>query len=178
MSKETIPLNVADITPFARALLKQLNQAEVAPSHLTLLNMLSRASGFRNYQHMRASQVARGRVEASPEAGADFKRVEKCLQQFDEQGRLIRWPAKRFVQEVCLWVMWSHIPAGEVMPERDVNGHLNKAHMFDDAALIRRSLIGLKLLTRNLDGTDYRRIEMPPPAEAVATIRAVAQRQS
>lgn len=177
MSKEAIPLLVADITPFARSLSLQLKDTDGKPSHLALLNMLARASGFRNYQHLRASEAAKGRLaDTAPQA--DFKRVEKCLEQFDDAGRLIRWPSKRFVQELCLWVLWSHLPRGEVMQERDVNGLLNKAHLFEDAAILRRSLIGLKLMSRNADGTDYRRIEQTPPPEAIAVIREISARRS
>ncbi|MCX7558550.1 DUF2087 domain-containing protein [Sulfitobacter sp. F26204] len=176
MSKEAIPLTVADITPFARNLSKALKQAEGVPTHLALLNMLARAAGFRNYQHMRASQSARDRL-AKVVPVTDFKRVEKCLQQFDAAGVMLRWPAKRSVQEICLWVMWSLFPRGEVMQEQDVNGILNKAHAFDDAALLRRSLIGMTLVSRKSDGTNYRRIEQIPPPEAVAVIRAVSLRR-
>ncbi|GLQ25218.1 DUF2087 domain-containing protein [Sulfitobacter pacificus] len=176
MSKEAIPLLVADITPFARALSLQLKEADALPSHLGLLNMLARAAGFRNYQHMRASGSAKARLEDSA-LPADFKRVEKTLQQFDAVGRLIRWPSKRYVQELCLWALWSQLPRGEVMQERDVNGLLNKAHLFEDAAILRRSLIGQKLVSRNADGTDYRRIEQSPSADAIAVIRAVSARR-
>ncbi len=175
MSKEAIPLMVSDITPFARSLSEQLRNADDLPSHLTLLNMIARAAGFRNYQHMRASDSARARIQESPET-VDYKRVEKCLQQFDAQGCLIRWPSKRFVQELCLWVMWSRLPRNIVLQERDVNGLLNKSHGFDDAAILRRSLIGMRLISRNLDGSDYRRIEQSPPPEAVALIREVTGR--
>lgn len=175
MSKEVIPLEVADITPFARILLKQLKEVKDPPSHLTLLNMLARASGFRNYQHLRASKAAKTRLETLG-APADFKRVEKCLQQFDASGCLIRWPSKRYVQELCLWAVWSRIPRNDVLQERDVNGLLNKLHCFDDVAILRRSLIGMKLMSRNLDGSDYRRIEQSPPPEAVEVIRVITNR--
>lgn len=177
MSKEAIPLEVADITPFARILLKQLKEVGDPPSHLELLNMLARASGFRNYQHLRASRAAKTRLETVARM-ADFKRVEKCLQQFDAAGCLIRWPSKRYVQELCLWVMWSLLPHNEVLTERDVNGLLNQAHAFDDVAILRRSMIGLNLMSRNLDGSDYRRIEQSPPPEAVEVIRVMTNRRA
>lgn len=176
MSKDALPLTVADITPFARALSKQLRAADETPSHLTLLNMLARAAGFRNHQHLRASTAAKARLEAVPMQSVDFGRVEKTLNQFDGNGLLIRWPSKRYVQELALWVLWSKLPADQTLYERDVNGVLNHAHLFDDAALLRRSLIGLGLLKRKLDGSDYRRVERKPPAEAVALIREIAKR--
>ena len=177
MSKDALPLNVADISPFARSLLKQLKEAGELPSHLGLLNILARASGYRNYQHLRASDTARERLK-TPAEPTDFKRVEKTLQQFDAQGVLIRWPSKRFVQELCMWAMWAQLPSRDLMQERDVNGLLNCAHAFDDAAILRRSLIGLKLVSRNLDGSDYQRIEQRPPPEAVEVIGAVMARKA
>lgn len=176
MSKDQIPFSTPDLSQFARLLGQQLKGAGGQPSHLSLLNMLARAGGFRNYQHLRTAKAAQMRVEGQPEPTADFKQVERCLQHFDPAGVLIRWPTKRQVQELCLWVMWSHIPAEQEMHERDVNGILNQAHQFDDAAILRRSLIGIKLMQRNLDGSDYRRIERKPPAEAVVVIREIAQR--
>ncbi len=177
MSKEAIPLAVADITPFARSLSRQLHAAQDPPSHLGLLNMLARAAGFRNFQHMRAARSAEARL-ALPNAPVDFKRVEKALQQFDAEGCLMRWPSKRYVQELSLWALWAVLPASQVMHEREVNGLLNKAHAFDDAAILRRSLIGMKLVSRQPDGSDYRRIEQAPPPEAVALIRAVSLRRA
>ncbi|KIN62425.1 DUF2087 domain containing protein [Sulfitobacter noctilucicola] len=174
MSKECIPLVVADMSPFSRNLLKQLKESGDLPSHLGLLNMLARAAGFRNYQHLRASDTARIRLDTVTSGAVDYARIEKCLQQFDTDGTLVRWPSKRYVQELCLWVLWSHLPSDEVMQERQVNGVLNQLHRFDDAALLRRSLIGMKLVSRNPDGSDYRRIEQAPPPDALALIRAVS----
>lgn len=177
MSKEPVPLQVADLSQFARSLATQLNTAEGVPSHLSLLNMLARAARFKNYQHLRSSVAAKARVEA-PSPTLDYKKIERVLQQFDAQGRMRQWPAKRQVQELCLWVMWSHLPGNSTMEERDVNGILNKEHLFDDAALLRRSLIGMKLLDRTRDGSDYRRQEHAPPAEAVYLIREMVSRRN
>lgn len=177
MPKDPIPLSTADISAFARTLTRQLASAQTLPGHVEMLNHLARAGGFRNYQHLRAAHAAKARMAATPEATADFKLIEKTLHQFDAQGRLIRWPGKRQVQELALWAMWAALPAEVVMEERDVNGALNHVHLFEDAAILRRSLIGLGLLTRNLDGSDYRRTEQRPPPEAQALIREVTQRR-
>ncbi|MEP5728956.1 MAG: DUF2087 domain-containing protein [Sulfitobacter sp.] len=177
MSKEKTPLAVADITPFARALSKQLHAKQKVPSHLALLNMLARSAGFRNYQHLRASQAAKRRLDAGVTA-VDFKRVEKTLQQFDQLGCLIRWPSKRYVQELCLWGLWSRFPRNEVLQEPDVNAILNLSHRFDDPAILRRNLIAMKLMQRNPDGSDYLRIEQAPPPEAIVIIREITARAS
>jgi hypothetical protein len=42
---------------------------------------------------------------------------------------------------------------------------IKRWHVFGDHALLRRALIGWRLMQRNQDGTDYRRIEQKPPAE-------------
>ena len=178
MSKDLISLRVADLSAFARHLNRQLAAAPGAPTHVEMLNHLARAGGFRNYQHLRAAQSAKARVDAPPEPTADFKLIEKALNQFDAQGRLIRWPAKRQVQELSLWAMWAALPAETVLHEREVNGALNKVHLFDDAAILRRSLIGLNLLDRNREGSDYRRIEKRPPPEARALIHGLESRRT
>lgn len=177
MSKEPVPLNTVDISAFARNLTRQLTNARTPPSHVEMLNHLARAGGFRNYQHLRAAHTAKVRLAAPPDAPADYKLIEKTLHQFDAQGRLIQWPGKRQVQELALWTIWAALPAETVMEERDVNGVLNRAHLFEDAAILRRSLIGMGLLERNLDGSDYRRTEQRPPPEAQALIREVSQRR-
>lgn len=177
MSKDLIPLHIVDISSFARHLNGQLRSQSETPSHLSLMNMLARAAGFRNFQHLRAAQTAQTRLDAPQDATLDFKLVERTLNQFDDIGRLRQWPAKRTVQELCIWVFWSLLPAQTTLQERDVNGHLNQAHLFDDAAILRRSLVGMGLVERNLDGTDYRRIEQAPPPEAREVIRRVQGRR-
>ena len=175
--KDPVPLYTADISTFARNLTKQLSAATSAPSHLEMLNHLARATGFRNYQHLRAAHAAKARLDAAPEPSADFKLIEKTLHQFDPAGRLIQWPGKRQVQELALWAMWAALPAETTLEERDVNGALNHAHLFEDAAILRRSLIGLKLLARDPDGSNYRRTEQRPPPEARALIRQITARR-
>lgn len=173
MPRTPLPLSIPDLSAFARALARQL---EPAPPHQSLLNMLARAAGFRNHQHLVASQAAEARLAAPPRPPADHARVERALAQWDGAGQLRQWPARRAVQELCLWALWARLPAERSLHERDVNGALNRAHRFDDAALLRRSLIGMGLLTRNPDGSDYRRAEQAPPPEARALIRHLASR--
>ncbi|QDC08543.1 DUF2087 domain-containing protein [Oceanicola sp. D3] len=173
MPKPSVPLSVPDISAFARALARQL---DAPPGHQSLLNMLARAAGFRNYQHLNAANTARARLEEPPQPPADHRQVERAMAQWDEAARLRQWPARRAVQELCLWALWARLPAGTTLHERDVNGALNLAHCFDDAAILRRSLIGMGLLARNTDGTDYRRLEKAPPPEARALIGHLSAR--
>ncbi|MDP4032564.1 MAG: DUF2087 domain-containing protein, partial [Pseudorhodobacter sp.] len=92
-------------------------------------------------------------------------------------GRLIRWPSRATQVSLCLWAFWARLPAGAVMTEREVNGHLNAAHLFGDAAQLRRAMVGEGMLTRNQDCSDYRRVERRPPPEALALIRELGARR-
>ena len=178
MSKQTIPLVVEDISPFARALARQIHETKQTPSHLSLMNMVSRAAGFRNFQHLRAAHVAGERlaVPQIPEA-IDHQLVERTLKQFDSAGRLLQWPSRRKIQDLCLWAFWAELPARTLMTERQINTLLRQAHLFNDPAILRRSLCSLGMATRNSDGTDYCRKEQAPPPEARALISLLEARR-
>lgn len=176
MTRDLIPLTTPDLSGFARALARQLNEVEEKPSHLSLLNMLARAAGFRNHQHLRAAQAAQRRLDtpALPET-TDFRLVEKALACFDAEGRLTRWPARRQVQILCLWALWSRLERGAEVDEPAINRQLDLWHGFGDRALLRRDMIGLQLMTRSDDGRRYRRREQRPPPEARALIARLAR---
>ncbi len=176
MAKNPLRLRVDDLTTFSRALSRQLGGD--SPSHLTLMNMLARAAGFQNVQHMRSAQAAMRRLDrADDEKPADARAVERTLRQFDAAGRLRQWPSKRAVQTLALWAVWATLPAGLTMPEREVNDRLSDEHLFKDPATLRRTMISCGLLCRRPDGSDYRRIEQEPPAEAKALIKILGARR-
>ena len=178
MSRQSIPLLVEDISPFARALARQIEDSAEPPSHLSLMNMVSRAAGFRNFQHLRAAQKAGERLANPPAPQTiDHLLVERTLNQFDAAGRLRQWPSRRKVQDLCLWALWAALPARKLMTERDINARLRAMHLFDDPAILRRTLFSLGMMTRNPDGTDYRRKELSPPAEARALIALLEVRR-
>ncbi|WP_370206260.1 DUF2087 domain-containing protein [Pararhodobacter marinus] len=176
MTRDLIPLTTPDVSHFARALSRQMPEAG-KPSHLELLNMLARAAGFRNHQHLRAAHAARARLDApAPDEGFDAARVERALGCFDAGGMLARWPARRNLQILCLWALWARLRPGAVLDERGLNAALDGWHAFGDRALLRRDMIGLGLMTRSPDGRAYRRVEQRPPPEARALIRLLAGR--
>lgn len=176
MSKTPVPLHADDLTGFVRILSQQLGDS--SPSHLTLMNMVARAAGFQNVQHMRATSAAARRIEARPkQPTADMRTVERTLHLFDAQGRLRQWPSKRLVQTLSLWGLWSAVPAAAVLQEGEVNVCLNAEHCFDDPATLRRTMISCGLLTRNRDGSDYRRVEQAPTPEAKVVIRELSERR-
>ncbi|MFP5212998.1 MAG: DUF2087 domain-containing protein [Acidobacteriota bacterium] len=177
MSRTLLPFHSDDISALARSLKGQLTNCEPQPSHLELLNMLARAGGYRNFQHYRAQLAAREQVENRPVAEepepVDFVRIKRLLRIFDPEGRLVRWPSKRSQQELCLWVIWSRLPARQVLAEKELNRLLNDNHLFGDHPLLLRWLCDYGMVSRTRDGREYRRIEKRPPAEALELIRQV-----
>ncbi len=173
MTKDSLILPVADLSSFSRALARQLQPA--APSHLTLMNMLARAAGYRNLQHLRAAQTAGAKLALPPEA-VDHGLVTRALAQFDEGARLRQWPARRAVQILCLWALWARLPRNVSMTERQISAALNTLHHFGDAAILRRDMVALGLLRRTIDGCDYQRLESRPPPEARTLIQHLTSR--
>jgi hypothetical protein len=179
MSKLHVPFAATDITAIARSLREQLGKLDHAPSHVEMLNMLARANGHANFQHLRADAEAQARLTTEPPLErVDHARVEKVLRHFNEAGVMIRWPSKTNHQTLCLWVIWSRIPAEQRFSEREISQFIIDAHSFGDHALLRRSLVDAHMLARTPDGRLYRRIEKKPDPDALALLAAIAQRVS
>lgn len=176
MSKTAIPYAAPDITSIARSLKAQL--AERSPSHLELLNMLARASGHRNFQHLRAESIAKARFEGSPPPAAvvDMQRIERTARCFDDAGRLTRWPPKESQRALALWVLWAALPARQALSEKETNAAIAALHGFGDHALLRRELVDRGLFARTRDGRVYRRVEQTVPPDALAMIRRAGVR--
>ena len=167
MSRIPIAFASADISALARSLKEQLAALGEAPSHVQLLNMLARATGYRNFQHMKAEAEAAPPAAAAvpPPTPVDEARIARVAGAFGPGGELLRWPSKTNHQELCLWVLWARYPARAVMTEREISAWLNARHEFGDAALLRRTMVTMGLVTRTQDGREYRRVEQKPPAE-------------
>ncbi len=181
MSRTLLPFQTDDISALARSLNGQLAKCERLPGHVELLNMLARATGWRNFQHFRAQNAARERLGAPPPpapAPVDYARGRRVLRHFDADGQLLRWPGKFSEREPCLWVLWSKLPARQTFNEAEISRRLQAHHRFGDHALLRRELCDRGLVTRTADGRVYQRIERQPPAEALALIRYLADRQA
>ncbi|CDN53693.1 Hypothetical protein RG1141_CH13430 [Neorhizobium galegae bv. officinalis bv. officinalis str. HAMBI 1141] len=170
MPRSIFPMEIADLSAFAKSVRDGIARFDHKPSHLEMLNLLTRAAGFRNYQHFRAvaktaDVIAEWRPVLEDTPAPDEARVLKTARHFDEEGRLVRWPGKRGLQEICLWFLWSKIPADREFTERQISELLNTLHLFGDAAMLRRDLFDFGLVQRTRDGREYRRIEKKPPAE-------------
>lgn len=180
MSRTTHAFSAPDLSALAKTLKRELEERAELPGHVELLNMLTRAVGFRNYQHFKASRAAEQRLANPPvveaEPAVDFRRVELTARCFAGTDVLVRWPGKFNQQQLALWVLWSFLPAGVEMPEKAVNDVLMRHNGFADHVLIRRELVNMGLLTRTRDCRLYRRMEKRPPPEARALIRLVSSR--
>jgi hypothetical protein len=180
MTRTVLPFYAGDISALARSLNKQLSECERNPGHVELLNMLARAVGSRNFQHFRAQIVAEKKLlrPAETPSSIDYVELRRLSRYFDVNGRLVRWPTKFSHREPCLWVLWSRLPARKTVTEREINERLLEHHRFKDPALLRREMKGRGLLTRTVDGREYRRIERKPPHSAIALIRLLIENSS
>lgn len=177
MSRLPLPFTVSDISALARSLRTELGGRDQLPGHVDLLNMLARGAGWRNFQHFRAQADAQARLDEPPPPPepVDYQRVRRVARHFDPAGLLIRWPSKFSEQQLGLWVLWSRLPARQVLIEKQINHALTDQHRFGDYALLRRNLVEGGWLVRTPDGSQYRRIEREPPPDALALIRHIAQ---
>ena len=66
-----------------------------------------------------------------------------------------RWPKKPKDKEDVISFLSSKFEIGERYSEKEVNNIINRHHLFNDTALLRRELIGRKFLARKDDGSEY-----------------------
>jgi hypothetical protein len=77
----------------------------------------------------------------------------------DEFGRLTQWPARHRVQRMAVALLASRFEAGRDYSEKDVNALLQDGHTFADWAILRRSLVDWRFMSREEDGSRYRLLE-------------------
>ena len=177
MTRSVIPLNVPDLSGFARqlrrSLAEHLSERAELPGHQAMLNHIARAAGHRNLQ---ALQVSSPRTRAAPADTATPPALSaagtKALGSFDRWGRMCRWPHKYSVQRLALWVMWMQFESRRVYSEREVNAVLRAWHTWGDHVTLRRELINDRLLTRKSDGSQYRKVAARPDGEARSLMAA------
>lgn len=177
MSRIIHTYEAPDLSALARVLKREIDARAEKPGHVEILNILAKAAGFRNYQHLKASRAAEERLAnpglPEPEPAVDYRRVELAARCFAGTDILVRWPGKLSLQRLAVWVMWSFIPAGGEMPEMTVNEILKGHNGFNDHVLLRRELVNMGLVTRTRDCRLYRRVEQKPPPDARELIRLV-----
>jgi hypothetical protein len=178
MSRTAVPLHVDDLSPFAKTLRQGLSQHDGVPTHVELLNLIAKAAGFQNYQHLRADAEATDRLHAAADPGPrpDLEQVTKTARYFDDAGVLTSWPSRFAHQTLSQWVFWSRIPRGETFDERGISTLIKGWHAFGDHAIIRRAMVDAKMLERNQNGREYRRIERVPPLELAPLLAHLGSR--
>jgi hypothetical protein len=176
MPSEPLPLAVPDLPSFARALgdaLKQRHDDGLGPpGHVETLNLVARALGHRNVQALRAALRALPPTDVVATPVALSETARKALSQFDEQGRLRRWPTKFSVQRLAMWVLWTRFDGRRPYTEREVNAILKAANDFGDHVTLRRELVNHRLLARKADCSEYRKLPARPDDEARALLHA------
>ncbi len=161
MSRETIPFASADLSALAKSLRKQLMSCESFPSHVEMLNILARANGYSNYQHLKQD------AEPVNDAGSGLSvEVPRKLQPFMSSDYVLHsWPVKYSLQKLSLWFFACRFQYQRRYSEREVNEIISRYEDFGDFARIRRELCNQKLLGRTIDGRDYWRTNATPPDE-------------
>ncbi len=195
MTKEVFSIHIADVSAFARQLGRGLQERHaerpLPPGHTELLNLIARSQGQRNWQALRVAlraaphpvpaavpaaaeplTAAQPRPGPRPAADTLSATARRALGQFDELGRLRRWPAKYAVQRLVMWVLWTRFDAKRAYTEREVNAVLRSAHLFGDHVTLRRELINHRLMSRRSDGSDYRKLPARPDDETRALLTA------
>jgi len=183
--ERAIPFYVDNLSTLAKTLREQFEpfaKSATTPSHVQLLNWLARAAGHRNYQALRAAatlQPATPPANAVPAATFDATlsaHASKALTQFDERGRLTRWPYKFAVQRVAMWALWQRFDPRRTYSEREVNAVLNTWATYGDHATLRRELVNMKLLGRKPDCSEYWKEPQRASDEVRAFLHALRER--
>ncbi|WP_225546918.1 DUF2087 domain-containing protein [Chromobacterium violaceum] len=174
MSRTLYPFYSSDISALARSLKQQWAEQPEAPGHLQILNMLARAAGFQNFQHLRAEHDRPAPAEAKSISSAALR----LLRHFDDEGRLIRWPKKFSEQRACLWALWAGLPRGEEWDEPAANAAIRALEAFGDHVLIRRELVEGGWIGRTDDCRRYWLLEPAVPEEMAEVLAQIALRRA
>ena len=83
----------------------------------------------------------------------------------DEKGRLTALPSKYRKQLCAVWYLASKLEAGLDYTQDELGDALDAWHTFHDPAALRRYLTDLGLMTRERDGSRYRRADELPTLE-------------
>lgn len=78
---------------------------------------------------------------------------------FNEDGILLLWPARGRAEKRAIALEWiaTHFETDVVYREVEINAILKSLHAFNDHAFLRRELVDRGWLSRNPDGSEYRK---------------------
>ena len=72
-----------------------------------------------------------------------------------EGYKIIRWPKKPSKKEIVIQFLSNKFEYDKKYSEKEVNKIIDKFHLFNDIALLRRELVSRKFLSRKDDGSEY-----------------------
>lgn len=167
MPKEYIPFACPDISRLAKSIKKEIDKSEKKPSHVEILNILARESGFRNFQQMRAQAepTQSAKDKSFKETGIGLQNLQKLKRYLDDKARVKTLPSKQSLQIMIVYYIWAFIAADTKYTEIGLNHLLNRFHTFGDAALLRRFMFELGLVSRSNNCQDYEKLLPEVPTE-------------
>ncbi len=68
---------------------------------------------------------------------------------------IIHWPKKPSEKEIVIQFLSNKFEYDKKSSEKEVNKIIDKFHLFNDIALLRRELVSRKVLSRKDDGSEY-----------------------
>ena len=68
---------------------------------------------------------------------------------------IIHWPKKPSEKEIVIQFLSNKFEYDKKYSEKEVNKIIDKFHLFNDIALLRRELVSRKFLSRKDDGSEY-----------------------
>jgi len=73
-------------------------------------------------------------------------------------GEIIRWPKKPPEKEIIIKYLSTKFEFDKKYTEKEINGIIDKYHLFNDIPLLRRELVSSKFFSREYDGSVYWKI--------------------
>ena len=73
-------------------------------------------------------------------------------------GEIIRWPKKPPEKEIIIKYLSTKFESDKKYTEKEINGIIDKYHLFNDTHLLRRELVSREFFSREDDGSVYWKI--------------------
>ena len=88
---------------------------------------------------------------------ADFVNYVMC-ELINELNAIIRWPKKTSDKETVVKYLATKFKPDRKYTEKEINGIIDKNHLFNDTPLLRRELVSREFFAREDDGSVYWKI--------------------
>ena len=73
-------------------------------------------------------------------------------------GEIIRWPKKPPEKEIIIKYLSTKFESDKKYTEKEINGIIDKYHLFNNIPLLRRELVSREFFAREDDGSVYWKI--------------------